>query len=77
MHLLKHAQRGNGHVHVAVDLACSQADAGHDVIFASARGSYDALLADHGVRVIDVPEPVGVRHAANSLRAVWRLARMR
>lgn len=75
MHLLKHAQRGNGHVHVAVDLACSQADAGHDVIVASARGSYDALLADHGVRVIDVPEPVAARQATRSLAALWRLIR--
>lgn len=74
MHVLKHAVRGNGHVHVAVDLACAQADAGHDVTFASARGSYDDILRKHGVTVVDVPEAVDARSVARSGWALLRLA---
>ncbi|MGY1684737.1 glycosyltransferase family 4 protein [Geodermatophilus sp. SYSU D00867] len=75
MHVLKHAVRGNGHVHVAVDLACAQADAGHDVTFASARGSYDDLLRKHGVRVVDVPEATSGPAAVRSGWALLHLAR--
>jgi hypothetical protein len=39
MHLLKHCQECNGHVHVAVDLACAQVGLGHEVVFASAGAS--------------------------------------
>lgn len=75
MHILKHAVRGNGHVHVAVDLACAQADAGHDVVFASARGSYDDLLRSHGVRVIDVVEPAGAMRVPAAAWSLLSLAR--
>ncbi|WP_084126829.1 glycosyltransferase [Demequina sp. NBRC 110054] len=74
IHLLKHAVQGNGSVHMAVDLACAQADAGHEVWFASARGSYDEVLADHGVHVTDLPEPDSKRHALENLVALARLA---
>lgn len=67
LHVLKHSFRGNGHVHVAVDLACAQADAGHDVVFAHAQGSYDGLLTDHGVRLALVTEPTERRYAVRSL----------
>lgn len=50
LHLLKHCDRGNGHVHVAVDLACEQASRGHDVVFASGGGTYVELLEHRGVR---------------------------
>lgn len=75
VHLLKHAQRGNGNVHMAVDLACAQADAGHDVWFASARGSYDELLRQHGVTVSSLPEPTGAKGAARNGIALLSLAR--
>jgi glycosyltransferase involved in cell wall biosynthesis len=75
VHVLKHAVRGNGSVHVAVDLACAQADAGHDVWFASARGSYDDLLRAHGVSVTPIPEPTSVREATRSMFALLRLVR--
>lgn len=75
VHLLKHAVRGNGSVHVAVDLACAQADRGHEVWFASARGSYDDLLASHGVRLRTIPEATGWRTAVSSLWAQIVLAR--
>ncbi|RKP59122.1 glycosyltransferase [Pararobbsia silviterrae] len=51
VHLANHCQLiGNGIVNMMVDLACSQADAGHDVVVATSGGRYEPLLAAHGVR---------------------------
>lgn len=75
IHLLKHAVRGNGSVHMAVDLACAQVAAGHEVWFASARGSYDDLLRANGVTVTPLPEPIGVGSAARNELALIALAR--
>lgn len=66
MHLLKHGVRGNGHVHVAVDLACAQADAGHKVSFVSSGGSYDDLLRSHNVEVATIAEPGGLKETART-----------
>jgi len=74
MHMLKHGVQGNGHVHVAVDLACSQAGAGHEVSFVSAGGSYDQLLTDHGVRVVTIPTSGGLRGTAASGLGLLRVA---
>jgi len=41
---------GNGIVNATVDLACTQAAAGHDVTVASSGGAFVGLLARHGVR---------------------------
>jgi len=59
LHLLKHSVDGNGGVHVAVDLACAQADAGHEVTIASSGGRYDPLLRSRGVEVVAVPRAEG------------------
>lgn len=75
VHLLKHAVRGNGSVHVAVDLACAQAALGHEVYFASARGSYDDLLRQHGVQVVPLPEPTDAKAALLNMRSLLRLVR--
>jgi glycosyltransferase involved in cell wall biosynthesis len=75
MHVLKHSWLNNGHVHVAVDLACAQADAGHDVFFAHAHGSFDDLMRAHGVTLVEVPEPKDVRSAAQSGLALLRAVR--
>ena len=56
VHLLKHCERGNGHVHVAVDLACEQAIRGHEVIYACSGGTYVNLLEQHGVRHITLTQ---------------------
>ena len=49
LHLANHAQMvGNGIVNVMVDLACLQADAGHEVAVASAGGTFEELLRRHG-----------------------------
>lgn len=54
--------RGNGHVHVAVDLACEQSSRGNDVMFASNGGTYVSLLNSNGVRHVcinqDMPSSI-------------------
>jgi glycosyltransferase involved in cell wall biosynthesis len=75
VHVLKHGAHGNGHVHVAVDLACVQADAGHDVVFAAAGGHFDDLLRAHGVEIAHIPEAGGARGAAQAAAALLALTR--
>jgi glycosyltransferase involved in cell wall biosynthesis len=51
VHLANHVQViGNGIVNVMVDLACSQAKAGHEVMVASSGGEFEALLQRYGVQ---------------------------
>lgn len=55
VHVTPHVRNvGNGIVNVTVDLACAQADAGHDVAVFSAGGDFVDLLAAHGVRHVEV-----------------------
>ena len=75
LHLLKHCERGNGHVHVAVDLACEQAFRGHEVIYASAGGTYVDLLKQHGVDHVTVTQTS--RNAPSSFLKLLRLLRRR
>ena len=67
IHLAPHCDEvGNGVVNAAIDLACFQAKAGHDVIFASPGGSYEQILHSHfiryeairGCRVVDLTQTV-------------------
>ncbi|MDX5934682.1 glycosyltransferase family 4 protein [Acidithiobacillus thiooxidans] len=54
VHLTNHVlEIGNGIVNVAVDLACTQSNLGHQVFFLSSGGEYESLLAEHNV--IHVP----------------------
>lgn len=66
LHLSKHCGYGNGSVHVAVDLACMQAQAGHDVLFASGGGTFVPMLEQHGVRHVPMVQ---------DQRRPWTLAR--
>lgn len=59
VHYLNHTCRGNGHVSVAVDLACEQVRTGHDVYMVSGFGDYDAVLEANGVKVITLGETAG------------------
>jgi DNA-binding response OmpR family regulator len=45
LHLANHCRFGNGNVHAAVDLACEQVLAGHEVMFASGGGEYCVLVS--------------------------------
>lgn len=76
IHVIKHCGYANGNVHVAVDLACIQADAGCQVKFVSAGGTFVPLLEEHGVIHITAPheqsKPFDILSCA---RAVAKLAR--
>lgn len=51
LHILNDIRElGNGIINVAIDLACLQAESGHDVAIASAGGEYEALLIQYGVK---------------------------
>lgn len=63
-HLLNHTVRANGHVCAAVDLACAQRQAGHDVVMISGPGDFDDCLRRHDVRIARLPDRSG---AARSL----------
>ncbi|MDQ8155033.1 MAG: glycosyltransferase family 4 protein [Gemmatimonadota bacterium] len=80
LHLLNHVDRvGNGIVHVAVDLACVQARAGHEVWVASKGGAYEALLARHGVRHVRIDQsrrPLTLLRAVVALRNLLRTERI-
>lgn len=77
LHLLKHCYRGNGHVHVAVDLACTQADLGHHVVVATGPGTYHALLRRHGVEVVDLPVGGGTRSVTSVRTLLGHVRRVR
>jgi glycosyltransferase involved in cell wall biosynthesis len=66
IHVLNHTFIHNGHVHVAVDLACVQAEMGHDVAIISGGGNFDGLLAQHSVRHIVIDQR---RQPLNLLKA--------
>lgn len=75
MHLLKHCAEGNGGVHVAVDLACAQADSGYEVMLASSGGAYESLLQSHGVDVVTIPAFGGVVRSSRAARSLLAHAR--
>lgn len=56
LHVLNHAKRANGHVEVAVDLACEQVSQGHDVAFMSGTNHFVECLERHGVEVFEFKE---------------------
>ena len=65
LHILNHAQRANGHVEVAIDLACKQADLGYDVAFASGSNDFTDCLKAHNVQVFKL----------NEFGSIWRSGR--
>ncbi|OKH32869.1 glycosyltransferase [[Phormidium ambiguum] IAM M-71] len=76
LHLLNHVQEiGNGIVNVAIDLACLQAKAGHQVAVASAGGEFEVLLAKYGVKhfvLNQARNPVNLINASQFYRRIIR-----
>ncbi len=73
LHFLNHLQPLNGHVHVAVDLACGQADLGHAVGVASGGGEeFEPLFRAHHVEHRRIDQQ---RRPLKLLRALLRLRR--
>lgn len=76
VHLTNHVEViGNGIVNAAVDLACRQAELGHDVVYASAGGGHVALLERSGVRHVELHQRTRPRGLVRSARALRRLSR--
>jgi len=74
IHLCKHCVDGNGHVHVAVDLACLQAESGCEVLFISGGGTYEAMLKGLGVRHIMLEQDP--KNPLTLLKSIWELVRI-
>lgn len=74
IHLLNHSYKANGHVEVAVDLACEQARLGHEVFLVAGPGNFDAVLARHGVTFVELPAG-GLRHVSVVMPALLRALR--
>ena len=74
LHILNHIQKiGNGIVNVTIDLACLQAQAGHEVAVASSGGEFEELLADYGVRHFKIDQrrrPVTLIKATRRFRVI-------
>jgi glycosyltransferase involved in cell wall biosynthesis len=70
VHFMNHSRQGNGHVAVAVDLACEQARKGHEVSFVSEAGDFDELLGANGVKRVVLPEASGKLRV---LKTAWHL----
>lgn len=64
---------GNGIINVAIDLACLQAQAGHQVAVASAGGEYETLLASYGVKHFALNQH---RRPGNLIKAARNYQRM-
>jgi glycosyltransferase involved in cell wall biosynthesis len=56
MHFLNHTRPNNGHVHVAVDLACVQSRMGHSVSVVSGGGAFDSLFTASGIEHIVIDQ---------------------
>jgi glycosyltransferase involved in cell wall biosynthesis len=67
LHTLNHTQQGNGHVNVAIDLACEQAQQGDTVGIMAGNCDFPDLLKRHGVQYLPV---------SMSLRKPWQLPGM-
>lgn len=67
VHLLNHSRRANGHVEVAVDLACEQARHGHEVTFVAGPGGFADCLCGNGVSFVELAQRSGRAGAALTL----------
>ena len=70
MHFLNHTRPNNGHVHVAVDLACVQSRMGHSVSVVSGGGAFDSFFAAYGVKHILIEQQ---RTLSNLIKATYKL----
>jgi len=75
VHFLNHSRKANGHVEVAVDLACEQVRQGHEVTFLAGRGDFDDCLAAHGVRFLRIPDRSGLTRIVRTILDVLLILR--
>jgi glycosyltransferase involved in cell wall biosynthesis len=76
LHLANHAELiGNGIVNMMVDLACLQAQAGHDVVVASSGGGFEPLLDRYGVGHVYLDQSRNPRKVPKMVIGLNRLIR--
>jgi glycosyltransferase involved in cell wall biosynthesis len=68
LHISNHREMYNGMV---TDLACAQADLGHDVAICSGPGDFDDLLSRHKVRIFNLRIVAAVWSAPESFFGIW------
>ncbi|MDC7692763.1 glycosyltransferase family 4 protein [Asticcacaulis sp. DXS10W] len=78
VHVSNHVLFANGNVHAAVDLACAQSAAGHEVHYVSQGGDFETLLKENGVThhrgTQSVKGPLKLLRSTSDLtRIVWKL----
>ncbi|MEM5371893.1 glycosyltransferase family 4 protein [Paraburkholderia azotifigens] len=74
VHLANHIRNtGNGIVNMMVDLACTQAKAGNDVVVATSGGEFDELLNSHGVKTFQLTQSSSVWRIFSMIRAFRKL----
>lgn len=56
LHLVNHCRMGHGNAHLAVDLACIQAQKGETVLYASEGGELEATLRECGVEHVPLAQ---------------------
>src|SRR5215204_5370765 len=70
LHISNHRAAYNGMVTAAIDLACAQADLGHDVAFCSGPGNFDDLLAQHNIKIFDLGSVVRAKSLIDSALSI-------
>jgi glycosyltransferase involved in cell wall biosynthesis len=75
IHISNHRERYNGMVTAGIDLACAQADLGHDVAFCSGPGDFDDILKQHDVRIFDLNNVIATRSVSSSIFGIMKAIR--
>jgi glycosyltransferase involved in cell wall biosynthesis len=75
IHFLNHTRKANGHVEIAIDLACAQAAQGHQVAMLSGPGHFDDVLRENGVTRVVIPDTESRYRAFTMAWALTKLAR--
>lgn len=72
-HVLKYTLNGAGNACAAVDLACVQADRGHQVYVCSAAGDFTQLLTKHGVKFVELDQSGSISARALAMFKLYHL----
>lgn len=77
LHVLNHIRdTGNGIVNATVDLACTQAQMGHDVAIASQGGHFAALLQKYGVQHFHLDQTRQFSNLPQMLYRYWKIVQI-
>ncbi len=70
LHILNHTMRLSGNVHAAIDVSCAQANNGHEVAMCSGGGSFDQVLKNNKVTLVEIDQK---RRPFTLIAASWKL----